>query len=72
MFTDVQNYDEVHHKHTKKCTNIDINGVCRFDKQIYDFMFENNNKNIYKKTIRIFLRESFIVLFWYFSKVSVK
>ena len=40
MLADLQNYDEVFHKHTKKCTNIDIDGVCRFVKHTDNCMFD--------------------------------
>ena len=42
MVTDVQNYDEVYHEHTKKYTNIDNNGVCRFVQHTDDCIFEKS------------------------------
>ena len=30
MLTYLKKYDEVYHKHTKNCTNIDIDGVCNY------------------------------------------
>ena len=56
MLADAQNYDEVFHKHTKRCTNIDINGVCRFVKHNDDCMFEKSQ--ILKRNYRIYLKQA--------------
>ena len=56
MLADAQNYDEVFHKHTKRCTNIDINGVCRFVKHNDDCMFQKSQ--ILKRNYRIYLKQA--------------
>ena len=56
MLADPQNYDEVFHKHSKRCTNIDINGVCRFVKHNDDCMFEKSQ--ILKRNYRIYLKQA--------------
>ena len=55
MLADLQNYDEVFHKHTKKCTNIDIDGVCRFVKHTDNCMFDK--PQMLKRNYRIHLKE---------------
>ena len=38
MLDDLQNYDEVYHKHTKNCINIDIDGVCNYRINLKEFV----------------------------------
>ena len=54
MLTDLQNYDEVYHKHNKNCTNIDIDGVCRFVKHADNCIFDK--PQMLKRNYRIHLK----------------
>ena len=55
MVADLQNYDEIYHKHTKKYTNIDIDCVCRFLKHTDNCRFDK--PQMLKRNHRIHLKE---------------
>ena len=54
MLTDLQNYDEVYHKHTKNCTNINIDGGWRFVKHTDNCMIDKSK--MLKRNYRIHLK----------------
>ena len=54
MLVDEENYGEVYHHHTKNCTNIDTDGICRFVKHTGSCMSEKSQ--MLKRNYRIHLK----------------